>query len=188
MDDTQKGAVDQVQESGKAPGGRDSAAKEGPSDEKGKVFTEDEIADIVAKRHSTLDKKIENLEGQLQKVGNTQAENERLRQHIADLEAKKDAAALEAVKDDPEKFDIVKREQAVRKREQELADWGEIVDILIDNGFSSPEEVEKALEKTNEANRREMARNLTNRIQGRFLCARPFEARSRIARTNAETC
>lgn len=101
--------------------GQDSQDKTNHSTEGEKVFTTAEVEALISKRHSRLDTRINQLEKQLQKSGNTVAENAELRKQIATLSKQFEDAELERFKDDPEMYDLKKKEIEIARRENAVA-------------------------------------------------------------------
>jgi hypothetical protein len=101
--------------------GQDSQDKANLSNEETKVYTRDEVEALIAKRHSKLDSRINALDKQLKQTGNTAAENAELRKQIADLAKRHEDAELDRFKDDPEMYDLKKKELDISRREQSLS-------------------------------------------------------------------
>ena len=101
--------------------GQDFQDKANHSNEAEKVYTSKEVEAMIAKRHGTLDKRIITMEKQLNQVGNTTAENAELRKQIADLARRNEEAELDRYKDDPEMYDLKKKEIELTRREGMLS-------------------------------------------------------------------
>jgi len=101
--------------------GQDSQDKTNHSSEPEKVYTQKEVETLIAKRHGTLDKRIITMEKQLTQVGNTAAENAELRKQITDLSRRHEEAELDRYKDDPDMYDLKKKELDITRREGMLS-------------------------------------------------------------------
>jgi chromosome segregation ATPase len=130
-----------------------SASTQKPSEEQEKTFTQKEVDDLVAKRHSKLDAKISRLEKQVERSGKSTGELQRLQTRITELEAERDNLELKGADDSPDLQEIIKRRRDLDARERSLNDRESAVDAYI-------EQFEEDLDNANELGRTELANEL----------------------------